>query len=181
MSQKELPPPLDRIAAALGVSTIAEVARALSIDHDTVRKWGVRRQAPLKWLQRVAELAPGGVSIDWLAGRSDTRYDWMRTPGVADQVRTQLEQLPRLVPAVMPMRIEQEVPAYGPAPSGASNDSPTLLAVSPREYALIANYRAAPDSEKALIEKTSAALAQRAPPAEAPPAPPAPPKARKRK
>lgn len=178
MQKDDLCIQVGRMAAALGVETIAELARALDVGDSTVRQWNTRKSVPLKWLQRVAELAPGGVSIDWLAGRSDTRYGWMSVPGVADQVRAQLEQLPRRVPTVMPMRIEQEVPAYGPAPSGASDDSPTLLAVSPREYALIANYRAAPDSEKALIEKTSAAFAQRAPPAEAPPAPP---KARKRK
>ena len=116
-------PVVQRLLAAVGASTIAEAARALSVDGETVRVWSKAGRIPDSKLRLIA--LQTGCRISWLRDGEGPQYD--RNPGLV---------------------VSEPVSAYD--------------ALSPRERALLDNYRALDEAAKSTLEQTGALFAQQA-------------------
>jgi len=69
---------VQRLLAAVGASTIAEAARALSVDGETVRVWSKAGRIPDSKLRLIA--LQTGCRISWLRDGEGPQYD--RNPGL---------------------------------------------------------------------------------------------------
>jgi|GEM_PF-6145799 hypothetical protein len=116
-------PVVQRLLAAVGASTIAEAARALSVDGETVRVWSKAGRIPDSKLRLIA--LQTGCRISWLRDGEGPQYD--RNPGLV---------------------VSEPVSTYD--------------ALSPRERALLDNYRALDEAAKSTLEQTGALFAQQA-------------------
>ncbi|MCE2646467.1 MAG: helix-turn-helix domain containing protein [Burkholderiaceae bacterium] len=114
---------MQRLLAAVGASTIAEAARALSVDGETVRVWSKAGRIPDSKLRLIA--LQTGCRISWLRDGEGPQYD--RNPGLV---------------------VSEPVSTYD--------------ALSPRERALLDNYRALDEAAKSTLEQTGALFAQQA-------------------